>query len=79
MITRDTENEIAGLLKQFPVVAIIGPRQSGKTTLAKKLTKHSVKKTLYFDLESPADNRKFDDAEHFLLSLINYPVIIDEV
>jgi len=79
MIVRDKEKEIAALLKQFPVVAIIGPRQSGKTTLAKKLSKRSVKETLYFDLESPADNRRFDDAEHFLSSLTDYSIIIDEV
>lgn len=79
MINRDKEKEILALLRQFPVVAIIGPRQSGKTTLAKKLSKSLLKKTLYFDLESPADNRRFDDAEHFLSSLTDYSIIIDEV
>lgn len=37
MIKRFAENKLKGLAKSFPAVAILGPRQSGKTTLAKKL------------------------------------------
>lgn len=35
MIKREAQNTLIRLAKQFPVVAITGPRQSGKTTLAK--------------------------------------------
>ncbi len=79
MIRRLKEKEIAGYMKQFPVVAIIGPRQCGKTTLANQL--YYTKKTtnLYFDLESPSDKSKFRDPEYFLSSLKAHTIIIDEV
>ncbi len=66
-------------MKQFPVVAIIGPRQCGKTTLAKQLYFGKKTTNLYFDLESPADKSKFRSPEYFLSSLDAHTIIIDEV
>jgi predicted AAA+ superfamily ATPase len=40
-------------LKMGPAVALLGPRQCGKTTLARQLTEGS--KSTYFDLENPVD------------------------
>ena len=37
MIDRQIENELALLKNEFPIIAILGPRQSGKTTLSKKV------------------------------------------
>ena len=37
MVNRRIASELRTLAKEFPVVAIIGPRQSGKTTVAKML------------------------------------------
>jgi predicted AAA+ superfamily ATPase len=37
MIPRDAEQTIRILLKDFPVITLAGPRQSGKTTLAKSI------------------------------------------
>ncbi len=37
MITRDSEQNIRTLLRGFPIVTLTGPRQSGKTTLAKAI------------------------------------------
>ena len=37
MIKRDAEDAIRSLLRGFPIVTITGPRQSGKTTLAKAI------------------------------------------
>jgi hypothetical protein len=79
MIGRFKEKEIRSYMKQFPVVAIIGPRQSGKTTLAKQLYYTKKNNNLYFDLESPADRSKFNNAEYFLSSLQAQTIIIDEV
>mgnify|MGYP000051507050 CR=1 FL=1 len=79
MIKRIKEREIQNYLKQFPIVAIIGPRQCGKTTLAKKISGDKKIKTLYFDLESPADNSRFDKPEYFLQSIDAGRIIIDEV
>jgi uncharacterized protein len=45
--------EVAGLLHRQPVVAILGPRQVGKTTLARQVfNAHKGSKT-WFDLEDP--------------------------
>ncbi|CAN5215706.1 ATP-binding protein [soil metagenome] len=63
-------------VSKFPVVAILGPRQSGKTTLAK----NHFKKHLYFSLENPM-TREFaiSDPERFLREHENkYGIILDE-
>ena len=79
MINRLYTTEISKLMKQFPVVAILGPRQCGKTTLANLYKKNSNKNALYFDLESPVDAQKLYDPQLFLTELENNCVIIDEV
>ena len=81
MIKRFKIKEIGDLLKQFPIVAIIGPRQCGKTTLTKMEVLKLKKTGLYFDLESPRDASKFHDAEFFLESISSNVecIVIDEV
>ncbi len=79
MIERIYDTKIGKLLKQFPVVCLLGPRQSGKTTAAKLFATKSKKKILYLDMESPSDIRKMGDAEFFLKQHVNYLVIIDEI
>ena len=79
MIKRLYQEKIARLMKQFPAVALIGPRQSGKTTIARLFLKETKKRPIYFDLESPADKQKFYDPQLLLESLENECVIIDEV
>lgn len=60
-------------LKTFPVVAILGPRQCGKTTLAKQLgCRH------FFDLENPRDLARLDEPQLALESLRGL-VAIDEI
>ena len=51
MINRLHSDYVEKLMKQFPVVALLGPRQCGKTTLAKQFKKGNKKTTVYFDLE----------------------------
>lgn len=79
MISRFKEKEVLRHMKQFPVLAIIGPRQCGKTTLAKTLFNRQKADMIYFDLESPADKSKFSMPEYFLSALNRKTVIIDEV
>ena len=55
MIKRNKQNEIIQLLAEFSAVCILGPRQIGKTTLAREVAKQSVSETIYLDLESPKD------------------------
>lgn len=78
MIERISENQIRELLNGFPCVAIIGPRQVGKTTLAKIIQK-GYKSSLYLDLEFQKDFIKLDDPETYLRQFEDCLVIIDEV
>jgi uncharacterized protein len=64
-------------LSTNPAVAILGPRQVGKTTLAKSFMEN--RDAVYLDLESPSDRVRLDDAEAYLLSQQNRLVVIDEV
>ena len=53
LIEREVEQTVIDDLEHFPAVAILGPRQAGKTTLAKSVTA-SYPNTLYLDLETCA-------------------------
>ena len=63
MIKREAESELINLAKQFKAVAVVGPRQSGKTTL----TRYVFRDKPYVNLENP-DIRRFalDDPRGFL-------------
>ena len=65
-------------LKRSPVVALLGPRQCGKTTLAQQIAKSWSKPSDYFDLESPQDLNRLQNAE-FSLSSAEGLVVIDEI
>lgn len=66
------------LLQEFPAVAILGPRQVGKTTLAMQLVATQPAAT-YLDLESPADQARLTDPLSYLESRRDGLVVIDEV
>jgi predicted AAA+ superfamily ATPase len=53
MINRFKRHEIHQLLEYFPAVAILGPRQVGKTTLAHEVANAQI--SVYLDLESEFD------------------------
>ena len=55
MIKRKIAAEIAKSMHYFPAIGIIGPRQVGKTTLAKALQKQLEKPSIYLDLELDFD------------------------
>ncbi len=63
MIARFITPSILENLEYFPVAGIIGPRQVGKTTLAKSLRSQLPLQSLYLDLELDSDVRKLEDAE----------------
>ena len=77
MITRTLATTVADRLRQFPAVALIGPRQVGKTTLARRLAETAD--SVYLDLEDPADLAKLDDAAAYLRGLGRRLVVVDEV
>jgi predicted AAA+ superfamily ATPase len=75
MLARDAEKTLIRLAKSFPIVAITGPRQAGKTTLAKAVFKGKP----YVSLENP-DEREFaqNDPKRFLARFPN-GAVLDEV
>ncbi|MDD5655937.1 MAG: ATP-binding protein [Elusimicrobia bacterium] len=82
MINRLLSEDLGRAVSEFPVVAIIGPRQVGKTTLAKefaKSRKDGSRKYLYLDLELGSDMARLTDAEMYLESQADRLVIIDEI
>lgn len=80
MIPRQSLDELRSALASFPVVALLGPRQVGKTTLALTLrqTLHDGS-PLYLDLESPADRARLSDPEAYLEAQQGRLVILDEI
>lgn len=80
MLKRHAIKQILQDLEYFPVVGIVGPRQAGKTTLAKHIIAQlDNTKSIYLDLELGADRRKLEDAETYLKYHQDKCVVIDEV
>jgi len=77
MITRPYyQNAINTALGRSPVTALLGPRQCGKTTLARMFA--SQQEAHFFDLESPMDRQRLQNPELMLGSLSGL-IIIDEI
>jgi uncharacterized protein len=74
MVTRDAEKKIRLYAKQFRALAIVGPRQSGKTTLVKKV----FPKKSYVSLEDPDERTMALEDPRFFLSRFKKGAIIDE-
>lgn len=79
MISRRIQQDLAEILAFMPAVAILGPRQVGKTTLSRQLVTSSKKPSLYLDLERPEDAAALKDARSYLGAQPGKLVIIDEV
>jgi uncharacterized protein len=73
----DHFQKIQAGLDEAPAVVLIGPRQVGKTTLARSIGE--IRNAVYLDLERPADLRKLSDASAFLSGLSGQLVVLDEV
>jgi len=76
-IVRRLAAELDEALDSAPAVALLGPRQVGKTTLA--LDVHARRPSVYLDLESPADRAKLTEPELYLADHERELVILDEV
>ena len=69
-------NRVKKAISRSPIVALLGPRQCGKTTLARMICDHQP--STYFDLESQTDLRRLVNPEMILASLQDL-VVIDEI
>ena len=91
MIPRLLAARLEEHLRLFPAVALIGPRQVGKTTLAQAVARdvgragagrhrrRARKPGLYLDLENPVDQEKLADARGYLEAQRGRLVVLDEI
>lgn len=77
MITRRITPDVLELLDTSPAVALLGPRQVGKTTLALQIA--GTRPSIYLDLESDVDRAKMAEPELYLANHDDKLVILDEV
>lgn len=75
MIKRTLEQELIQSSQEYPVVTIIGPRQSGKTTLAKM----TFPEYTYVNLEQPEYRQMAADDPKTFFYQFPPPVILDEI
>ena len=79
MIQRPTHlDQLSRSLAEFPVVAMLGPRQVGKTTLARQLASQWNGPVRHFDLEDPDDQARLADPS-FVLRPLTGLVVLDEI
>ena len=69
--------DLSTALSEAPAVALLGPRQAGKTTLALEVAK--TRPSLYLDLESGGDRAKLAEPELYLAQHDQELVILDEI
>lgn len=79
MIERKLTPHLLDSLAHSPAVALLGPRQAGKTTLALAAARASGHPYIYLDLESEQDRAKLAQAELYLIDHVDKLVILDEV
>lgn len=77
VIPRRLLPSLVAALAEAPVVALLGPRQVGKTTLALELARG--RQAVYLDLESQADRAKLAEPELYLAQHEDALVVLDEI
>lgn len=75
LIKREIQKELENLMSSYPVVTITGPRQSGKTTLART----TFPEYSYCNLEQPEMRRLAENDPNAFFGRFKTPVIIDEI
>lgn len=81
MLSRRIVTPLQEYLREFPAVGLLGPRQVGKTTLARLLSAQLAggRDSVYLDLENPVDREKLQDPVGYLRGCQDKLVILDEV
>jgi uncharacterized protein len=79
IIERRLRASVEAQLGLHPAVVLLGPRQVGKTTLAREIAAKRKNAAIYLDLERPADRRRLDDADAYLRAQDGKLVVVDEI
>jgi uncharacterized protein len=79
MIDRYFHSVVTERLAEFPAVALIGPRQAGKTTLARQIAGERGDGAVYLDLETAQDRTLLTDAAAWLARNADKLVVLDEI
>lgn len=77
-LDRQLGQKIVKSLENYPVTAILGPRQCGKSTLAKAIIT-KLPKAIYLDLEKPSDLRKLENPEFYFSNHKDKLICLDEI
>lgn len=77
MLSRGAKEQVLEALTRQAAVALIGPRQAGKTTLALEIAR--TRDAVYLDLENGDDRERLSEPNLFLESLEDRLVILDEI
>jgi len=77
-VPRHLSGQIRKSLKTYPVTALLGPRQCGKSTLAKACLQ-KIKNSVYLDLEKPSDKRKLQNPELYFSTQSKKLICLDEI
>lgn len=78
-LSRHIETTVRARLAAGPAVVLLGPRQVGKTTLARRIAADWPAGAVYLDLERPADRLRLAEADAYLREQQGKLVVIDEI
>ena len=76
-IPRKAEEPVLRVLKRSPAVAILGPRQCGKSTMVKEIIRHIP--AAYLDLQDRTDRNKLNEPELFFERYRDILICLDEI
>ena len=79
MLPREAYDATQARLMEFDSVVLTGPRQVGKTTLARQIAGQWNSGAKYLDLENPADRLLLDDPVEYLSGHADQLVVLDEI
>lgn len=78
-IPRSAEGDVKSAMRRAPAVLLLGARQVGKSTLARRLVAEDPAATVYLDLERMPDRQRLQDADTYLRTMGSKLLVIDEV
>jgi uncharacterized protein len=72
-------DELWDVFEEFPAIALLGPRQCGKTTMARAIVDSLGGQAIYLDLELPSHRARLGDPELFFAANAERLIVLDEI